>query len=221
MLPVVAFLLSLLVWSVPVLACAPPERATYRIEHEAFGNIGRQVLTFGCNGDQLVVDTTVRVAVRMLFFTIYRHEAHYRGVWQGDRLVRFEGRTDDNGRILEVSARAAGERVIIDGPKGQSEAPLAVVPNHPWNQAVIDRTVLFDTVDGRALQVDVTEAGEEPILVDGRRIMARKYLVSGDLELELWYDRSGAWVKWRMQHERGAVTMTRELPSRVAAAGLR
>src|SRR5918996_2375568 len=109
MLPAVAFVLSLLVWSAAGFACTPPvERAAYRIEHETFGDIGRQVLTFRCDGDRLVVDTTVDVAVRMLFLTIYRHEARYRGVWQGDRLIRFESHTDDNGKILEVFARAAG-----------------------------------------------------------------------------------------------------------------
>lgn len=216
MLPVVAFLLNLLVWSAPAFACAPPaERALFRIEHETFGDIGCQVLTFRCDGDRLVVETTVDIAVRMLFFTIYRHEARYRGVWRGDRLVRFESHTDDNGKILEVSARAAGGRVIIDGPNGRSEAPLTVVPNHPWNHDLIARTLLLDPVDGKVLLVDVTDAGEEAIELDGRRITARKYLVSGDLELELWYDFGGAWLRWRMQDERGAVTMTRQLPSRV------
>ena len=221
MLPAVAFVLTLLVWSVPVLACAPPvERAVYRIEHETFGNIGHQVLTFRCDGDRLVVDTTVDVTVRMLFFTIYRHEARYRGVWQGDRLLRFESHTDDNGKKLEVFARAAGGRVIIDGPNGRSEAPLTVVPNHPWNHDLISRRLLLDPIDGKVLQVDVTDAGEEAIELDGRRIKARKYLVSGDLELELWYDSGGAWLRWRMQEERGAVTMNRERPRRLADAGL-
>src|SRR5919106_5036054 len=186
MLPAVAFLLSLLVWSVPVLACAPPvEQAVYRIEHETFGDIGRQAITFRCDGDRLVVDTTVDVVVRMLFFTIYRHQARYRGVWQGDRLLRFESHTDDNGKKLEVFARAAGGRVIIDGPNGRSEAPLTVVPNHPWNYDLIARRLLLDPVDGKVLQVAVADAGVEAIELDGRRIMARKYLVSGDLELEL------------------------------------
>jgi hypothetical protein len=221
MLRWVALSLGLLAWSVPALACVPPvERAVYRIEHETFGDIGRQVLTFWCDGDRLVVDTTVDVAVRMLFLTIYRHEARYRGVWQGDRLIRFESHTDDDGKILEVFARAAGGRVIIDGPNGQSEAPLTVVPNHPWNHDVIARTLLFDPVDGKVLQVDVTDAGEEAIELAGRRVMARKYLVSGDLKLELWYDLGGAWVRWRMQDERGTVTMSRQLPSRLADAGL-
>ena len=85
---------------------------------------------------------------------------------------------------------------------------------------MIDSTVLFDPVDGRVLQVDVTNAGEEPIDADGHRFMARKYLVSGDVQLELWYDESGMWVKSRMEHGQGAVTITRELPQRMADAGL-
>jgi hypothetical protein len=220
-LPFVAFLLGLLVASAPSLACVPPaERAVYRVDHETFGNIGRQVLTFSCSGDRLVVDTTVDVAVRMLLFTPYRQEAHYREVWEGDRLVSFESHTDDNGRILEVSARAVGERIVIDGPNGHSEAPLMAVPDHPWNHDVVGRTLLFDPVDGTVRRVEVADAGKAPLEVDGRQIMARKYLVSGDLKLELWYDENGAWLKWRMHHGQGAVTMTRQLPGIVAEAGL-
>jgi Family of unknown function (DUF6134) len=221
-LPFVAFLLGLLVASAPSLACVlPAERAVYRVDHETFGNIGRQVLTFSCSGDRLVVDTTVDVAVRMLLFTPYRQEAHYREVWEGDRLVSFESHTDDNGRILEVSARAVGERIVIDGPNGHSEAPLMAVPDHPWNHDVVGRTLLFDPVDGTVRRVEVADAGKAPLEVDGRQIMARKYLVSGDLKLELWYDENGAWLKWRMHHGQGAVTMTRQLPGIVAEAGLK
>jgi hypothetical protein len=219
----VVFLLSLFVASAPSFACGPPpvERAVYRVDHETFGNIGRQVLTFSCSGDQLVVDTTVDVAVRMLLFTVYRQEAHYREVWEGDRLVRFESHTDDNGRVLAVSARAVGERIVIDGPNGHSEAPLMAVPDHPWNHDVVGRTLLFDPVDGTFRRVEVTDAGEVPVEVGGRQIMARKYLVSGDLEVELWYDENGGWVKWRMHDGRGAVTMTRQAAGIVVDAGLR
>jgi hypothetical protein len=69
----VAVLLSLLLTSAPSLACVPPaERAVYQVDHETFGNIGRQVLTFSCSGDRLVVDTTVDVAVQVLLVTLYR-----------------------------------------------------------------------------------------------------------------------------------------------------
>ena len=223
MLASVVFLLSLFVASAPSFACGPPpvERAVYRVDHETFGNIGRQVLTFSCSGDRLVVETTVDVAVQMALFTLYRQEAHYREVWEGDRLVRFESHTDDNGRVLAVSARAVGERIVIDGPNGHSEAPLMAVPDHPWNHDVVGRTLLFDPVDGTFRRVEVTDAGEVPVEVGGRQIMARKYLVSGDLEVELWYDENGGWVKWRMHDGRGAVTMTRQAAGIVVDAGLR
>jgi hypothetical protein len=213
----VAVLLTLLLTSAPSLACVPPpERAVYQVDHETFGNIGRQVLTFSCSGDRLVVDTTVDVAVQVLLVTLYRQEAHYREIWEGDRLVGFESHTDDNGRILEVSARAMGDRMIIDGPSGHTEAPLMAVPDHPWNHDVVGRTLLFDPVDGTFRRVEVADAGKAPLEVDGREVMARKYLVSGDLKLELWYDENGAWLKWRMHHGEGTVTMTRQLPSSLA-----
>ncbi|HEX5079124.1 MAG TPA: DUF6134 family protein [Geminicoccaceae bacterium] len=220
MVKTVVSLLTLLIWCNPALACALPEgRAVYRVEHETFGDIGRQVLTFRCSGDQLLVDTAVHVAVRVLFVTLYRYEARYHEVWQGDRLVRFESHTDDNGRTLEVRARAEAGRMVIDGPEGHSEAPLSVVPDHPWNREMVDHTLLFDPTVGTLRRVQVTEAGQAPVEVDGRRIMGRKYRVSGDLDLELWYDARGAWLKWRMRREEGAVTMTRQLPSAQADAG--
>jgi hypothetical protein len=225
MLRFAAFLFSLLAASVPSLACAPPtERAVYRVEHETFGDIGRQVLTFSCSGDQLVVETTVEVAVQMPPFTLYRQEAHYREVWEGDRLVsrlvRFESHTDANGEILEVFARAEGEHLVIDGPNGHSEAPSMAVPDHLWNPEVVGRTLLFDPVDGTFRRVQVADAGKAPLQIHGRQIMARKYVVSGDVDLELWYDdKSGAWVQWRMHHLEGAVTMTRQSPDIMADAG--
>jgi Domain of unknown function (DUF6134) len=166
----VAVLLSLLAASAPSLACVPPaEQTVYRVDHETFGNIGRQVLTFSCSGDRLVVDTTVDVAVRTLLVTLYHQEAHYREVWEGNRLVRFESQTDDNGKILEVSAQAVGERMIVDGPNGHSEAPSMAVPDHPWNHDVVGRTLLFDPVDGTFRRVEVADAGKHPSRSTGAR----------------------------------------------------
>jgi Family of unknown function (DUF6134) len=206
--------LAILAWSVPALACDPPlEQTHYRIEHEVFGDIGREVVTVRCEGEQLVVDRTVEVTVRVLLVTAYHHEARYREIWQDGRLIRFESQTDDNGRRIAVSARTAGERVVIEGPEGPRQAPSTVIPSDPWNQSVVDRTLVFDRTDGKVLQVNLTDAGEEPIEVDGYTISARKYVVSGDLERELWYDHTGAWLKSRFRREGGAITITRQLSS--------
>ena len=42
------------------LACTdPPERAEYVIHHETYGNVGRHVVTFSCEGDDLIVETVI------------------------------------------------------------------------------------------------------------------------------------------------------------------
>jgi hypothetical protein len=65
---------------------------------------------------------------------------------------------------LEVSHRRARDHRRA---KGESEAPLTVVPNDPWNHHEINRTLLLDPIDGKVLQVNVTDVGEASIWVDG------------------------------------------------------
>jgi hypothetical protein len=131
----------------------------------------------------------------VLAIPIFKREATYRELWREGRLIAFDSRFDDNGEVYEVSARAEGEHTVIDGRRGRVEAPATVVSNHPWNYDVLERTLLFDTQRGRLQQVQVSPAGAETITVAGREVAARKYLVTGDLERELWYDDAGNWLQ--------------------------
>jgi Domain of unknown function (DUF6134) len=128
------------------VACPhPPGRVEYVIRHETYGEVSRHVITFGCAGDQLIVDTQVTSEVDVLEVTVFRRQARYHEVWQDDRLLAFESRFEDNGEVFEVRARADGERMVIDGQDGRIEAPA----NDPWNHAVVLRLLLFDTRSGR------------------------------------------------------------------------
>ena len=122
-----------------------PDDAEYAIHHETHGEVGRHGITFACAGDELVVETRITGEVRVLMVPIFQREARYREVWRGDRLIAFDSWFNDNGEVYEVKARAAGEQTIIEGRRGRIEAPSTVVSNHPWNHAVLDRPLLFDT----------------------------------------------------------------------------
>ncbi len=194
----------------PVLACATPTgRAVYQIHHETYGDIGRHVVNFRCRGDDLVVETDIEVDVKLLFFTVYRRSAHHREIWRDDRLIAYEARTEEDGELVVTKARVEGDQIVVDGLQGRVAVPLDTVSSHPWNEAVVERELLFDMKDGGLLHVQVTKAGEEMLDLDGRKIKARKYLVRGDLERELWYDENGDWLQWRLYSNGDAVTMTR------------
>lgn len=206
------FLLAMLAWSGSVLACALPTNETrYRVEHETFGVIGEETLTFHCQDGQLIVDRKVDVTVRVFFVPVYRHEALYTETWQDDRLVRFESRTNANGErsTLVVRARASGG-VIVEGRDGQVELPDTVVPTDPWHQNIVDRALLFDRNDGHLIEVNVADAGTDEIRIDEDLIRARKFVVTGKREQELWFGPDGTWLKSKILHESGAVTITRQ-----------
>jgi len=201
--------------AVPWLAAAPaaacpeaPPPAEYAIHHADHGEIGRHVITFACAGEELIVETVIEGEVKVLMIPVFRRAARYREVWRGDRLVAFESRFEDNGEVYEVGARAEGGRTVIDGRAGRLVAPATVVSNHPWNHAVIDRTLLFDTRSGALQQVRVEAAGEDEITVDGRAVRALRYVVSGDLARELWYGQDGTWLQSRLDYRGDAITLT-------------
>lgn len=194
----------------PAHACArPPGSAAYVVHHETQGEIARYDMTFACAGDELVVETRIEGEIRVLMIPVFRREAHYREVWRGDRLVAFASRFDDNGEVYGVKAQADGDRTIIEDREHRLiEAPATVVPEHPWNHAVVERPVLFDVRRGKLLNVRVTPAGEETITAGGRRVVARKYRVTGDIERELWYDRDGNWLQSRREYRGDLITIT-------------
>lgn len=200
------------------LACDPPEPAEYVIHHETYGDVGRHVISFSCQGDDLVVETEIEGEVKVLMVPLFKRDGTYREVWRGDRLIAFDSRVVDNGEAYEVTARAAGDHTVIEGRRGRIEAPPTIVSNHPWNHAVIDRTLLFDTQRGRLQEIQVTPAGIETITVAGQDVAARKYRVSGDLNRELWYDEGGNWLQSRLEHDGAEITLTRRSVS--ALAGL-
>ena len=193
------------------LACQPPASpATYVINHKAHGDIGTHVLTFSCEGNKLIVETEVKVKVKILFVTVYKRRAQYREVWQGDRMISYDARTDDNGDLYEAAARIEGDEMIVDGVDGAVSAPLDTVSTHPWNVAVVDRPLIFGQRDGRLRRVEVEPAGSETIDIGGHPIDAQKYVVSGELERELFYDANGTWLQWRLERDGKTVTITRK-----------
>ncbi len=192
------------------LACQPPESpAGYVINHETHGDIGTHVLNFRCDGDDLIVETEVDVKVKVLFVTVYKRKARLYEVWRGDRLIAYDAKTDDGGDLYETSARIEGDKMIVDGVEKGVTVPLDTVSTHPWNIAAVDRSTIFGQRDGKVRKVQVEEAGWEKLKIAGRSVDAQKYVVSGDMERELFYDADGTWLQWRLVRDGKTVTITK------------
>ena len=56
----------------------------------------------------------------------------------------------------------------------------------------------------------MTRAGREPLKVGDRVVEATRYEIAGDLEQQVWFDGSGAWVQWRLWRQGAAITLVRD-----------
>ena len=82
---------ALLLPGTAALACPdPPERAEYAIHHETYGEVGQHVITFSCDGNDLVVETRIEGEVKVLMVPLFTRDGTYREVWRGDRLIAFD-----------------------------------------------------------------------------------------------------------------------------------
>ena len=200
----------LLVLSAEARALDAPASYRYRIHHQIFGDIGEHRMTVARQGDAIVVEHTAELAVEILGFTAFHRRTRFREVWRDDRLIEFDGLVEDNGEPFPVRARVEGEHLVVEGRAGRIEAPPGTAPSEPSLEFAIRREWFFDSKTGALLNATVTPAGREPLKVGDGVVEASKYEVTGDLEQDVWFDATGAWVQWRLWRQGAAITLVRE-----------
>jgi hypothetical protein len=128
----------------------------------------------------------------------------------GSHAVKFT--TDANGALVattSVSLKAglgpvtvfrykldATETALnVSGTDFKGVAPAGIVPASHWNYAQTLTGKLLSTEDGEILNVKVVNKGREAIKVGKKTIEANRYLMDSALDVDLWYDDDGRWVK--------------------------
>ncbi len=207
---------AILITIITVLSASAPTWATgpasgsheYQVDHYALGDIGTHQYTFTHQGKDLIVTSKIRLRAKVLFVTVRRYMADRREVWRGGRLIAFESRTDDDGEIIEVTALAEGDKMVIDGPKGRVEAPGDIMPTSAWSVDFLKGGKMMDTETGKILSVTVADMGFETVDIGGKQIKARKFHIGGDLDRDLWYRQDGTWVKLRLTRNDDVIYVT-------------
>ncbi len=188
---------------------------TYSIQHERFGRVGTHSVTIRGDQDTQFIEVTNRLSVPVLFLT-YSERVRQTEIWQAGRLVSFRRTTTtgdgDAGEELVVSAWASGDRLVVAGGSGRTELPGDVMSSHPWNPRLLDQDRLMLAETGELVPVKVTAQSEDIVLAGGTLIPTRKYVLSGGLRRELWYDSHGLCVQVRLRKHGGMVTVTLQTP---------
>ena len=156
---------------------------------------GTHSVRFTRDGDVLTATTDVELEAGFGPIKVFSYRLNATETWKDGTLVKLSGDVDDDGKEGDVEAKRADDKLTVSGTKYQGEAPGGIIPASHWNFAQMQSTQLLSTEDGELLDINVTNQGRDIVQVAGQDIEATRYLMDSDIDVTLWYDTDGRWVK--------------------------
>ncbi len=183
---------------IAAVAAALPVPPTGRIGFQILRKgdvIGTHELTFSGPPDSPVVRVAIDMLVKFGPVPVFRYQHRATETWKSGQFVSLESKTNHDGTPHFVTARREQAGIVVEGSKTQRyTAPDGTLPTTYWNKAMLGSRVI-NSEDGRLFNVTHAALAEEAVpLASGATTRARHYNVSGELDLDLWYDDFQQWA---------------------------
>lgn len=160
--------------------------------------IGRHVVTFARDGQDLIVRTEIDMKVKIAFITAFRYEHRATEVWRDGRLISLEATTDDDGTDYFVKATAREDGLWVEGSLGSYLAAADTIPSSYWNPAILERNQVLNTQKGDLLDTAISKVASETRTVNGRVCTAETFRLQSKLSVDIDYcAEDKAWVGLR------------------------
>ena len=159
--------------------------------------VGFHRVTFARDAEGLAVTTRFEIKVDFLFFTAYRYSYQSKARWQSDQLVSLDVQVDDDGAKANLRALRGKDGLAVERAETRYTIGQSIYPTNHWHPGVIGEVRVLNTLTGRINDVTIRPGGSEPVTTEVGNIMATRFVYTGDLENEVWYDDEGRWVKMR------------------------
>ena len=190
-----AVLAAIAMLAVPTMAAVPGNGSIVFDVLRGESSMGEHSIRFERHGEELHVFVDIDLEVKIAFFTAFRYTHSNHEVWRDGKLISIDTETDDDGTKHFVKGEATADGFRVESQSGTEVLPADVLPTSYWHPETVERTRLLDTQKGRLVDVESREVAQEVLNIDGTRVAATHYRMSGDLKLDLWYASNGEWVK--------------------------
>jgi hypothetical protein len=172
--------------------------------------IGEHALTFTRTAIGLTVAVAVDIVVGIgpIAFFRYKHRATVRR--RGAQVVSVDAETNDDGTPKKMTARREDSGLVVEGTNAaRYVAPPKSLPGTHWDRAMLDAPFI-NTEDGRLMSPTVTLVGTKKVPVGNGSVTAQHFRLSGDANLDTFYDTTPSWVGLRFTaHDGSEVTYLR------------
>lgn len=189
----------------PAQSAPLPAENDYRFEIRRDGApVGEHRVTLRRAANGVEAAATSRIVVRLLGIPVYRFDYRSTSQWTDGRMTALDSRTDDDGTVTSVSARAEGQSLLVTGPDGVAKAPPGLFPTDHWNPGVIGATEVLNTITGKINRVTMTAQGRDSVPTGAQSRPSTRYAYEGEMQATVWYDDAGHWTGLRFAASDGS-----------------
>ena len=183
-----------------------------RIEFDIYRNnklIGTHIFSFEKLDGQLAVKSEINFKIKKLGIVFYTYHVKGTEIYEDGKLIKFNSKTNQNGKEKYVNMILENEEYTIDGSSYQGKAPEDYLLGTWWNHSIVKAEAQISAVSGRIIKQEVTFLGKENIKLNEKSYNALHFnFVSTDKKLakgkklntDVWYDEETLnWVKASFQ----------------------
>jgi hypothetical protein len=181
------------------------DELTFRVVRGTWA-IGTHALRFVRRADLLEVRIAVDLRVGLGPLTLYRYTGRATELWRDGQFESYDGTTDDGGTHYVARATRDARGLWVEGTNTPRYlAPSNALPATHWNKAELNGPWI-NPQDGRLDRPAVARVGEDQVSVgNGQPVSATQYAMSGDVQMDLWYDSTPSWVALHFKARDGSL----------------
>lgn len=175
----------------PSFAATGGGRRTFDV-YRGDSPIGSHVLSVRQQGDRVLANTDVNIAVKVLGFTAYRYTLSYAEEYDlSGNLLSLKGTCNDDGDPDFVNVTRQGDTLMIEGSGYNGSAPGSAYPTSYWMKPAINNSPWISTQSGELLNVSVSpmQVAEAPSGATSLRAAD-----GAGFNIDLFLDAQGEWI---------------------------
>ena len=179
-----------------------------RIEFDIYRNnkhIGKHIFSFSKSDEQLAVESEINFKIKKLGIVFYKYHVNGTEIYKDGVLVKFNSKTNQNGKKKYVNMKLENGEYIIDGSSYKGKAPKEYLLGTWWNHSIVEAAAQISAVSGRIIKQKVTFLGEETIELGNKSYNTlhfnfsstdKKLVKDKKLNTYVWYEKKTLnWVK--------------------------
>jgi len=179
-----------------------------RIEFDIYRNqthIGKHVFSFKKLNGELVVESEINFQIKKFGIVLYKYHVKGTEIYKDGKLVKFNSKTNQNGKVKYVNMELDNEEYNIDGSSYQGKAPIDFMIGTWWNHSIVKASAQISAVSGRIIKQKVAFLGKETIVINDKKYNTLHFNFSSTdkkldkkkkLNTDVWYDeKTSNWVK--------------------------